>query len=137
MEKGPAAARVAANIKALREHRGWGLADMSRLLASEKVARPMAPGTIYKIEQGDRRCDVDDLVAFAAAFDVPITDLIFEDDRTWRELVEEPQEWRPALGEAAQAWITARDAGVPADHLTTWLVRVVEAMYRVRTERGL
>ncbi|MEU9056875.1 helix-turn-helix transcriptional regulator [Streptomyces sp. NPDC048384] len=66
-ELGPTGARLAANLKALRE---------SLPLTTEQLAvkvtdygRPMRANTITKIEKGQRRVDVDDPVALALALE--------------------------------------------------------------------
>jgi len=65
---GPTAERVAANVKALRTERRMTLDELGAALA--RVGRPMQRSGLSKIETGDRRVDVDDLVALALALDV-------------------------------------------------------------------
>jgi transcriptional regulator with XRE-family HTH domain len=59
---------VAANILAQRKSRGWTVRVMSEKLA--QAGRPLLASGVTKIELGSRRVDVDDLVAFSAAFGV-------------------------------------------------------------------
>jgi transcriptional regulator with XRE-family HTH domain len=57
--------QVKAQIRWERERKHLSLQDLSERLT--KVGRPILPSGISKIEQGDRRVDVDDLVALADA----------------------------------------------------------------------
>ena len=57
---------MAAQIRRQREREQLSLQDLSDRLESA-VGRPILPSGISKIEQGDRRVDVDDLVALADA----------------------------------------------------------------------
>lgn len=68
VERGPVARRVADNVRKLRDQRGLTLQQLSELLT--EVGRPIVPSGVGKIEQLQRRVDVDDLVALALALDV-------------------------------------------------------------------
>ncbi len=68
VEKGPTSARAARNVRALREARGLSLAGLSQRLA--EVGRPMIPNGLSKLENGERRLDVDDLMALSVALGV-------------------------------------------------------------------
>lgn len=68
IQKGPTAERVRTNIAALREDRKLTVAQLAGRMG--KLGRPMQPSAVSKVEQGDRRVDVDDLVAFALALEV-------------------------------------------------------------------
>lgn len=61
---GPAGEQVRANVKRLRGHMSY--AELSREL--ERVGRPIPPLGLKRIEEGERRVDVDDLVALAEVF---------------------------------------------------------------------
>ena len=72
---GPTSKHVAENVERLRKLRRLHQKDVSALLAD--IGRPMLPTVISKIERGERRIDVDDLVALALAFNVsPLTLLL-------------------------------------------------------------
>ncbi|MHA6761806.1 helix-turn-helix domain-containing protein [Streptacidiphilus sp. PAMC 29251] len=71
---GPTSRRVAANIERLRKARQLHQKDLSALLAG--VGRPMLPTVISKMERGERRIDVDDLVALALALNVSPSTLL-------------------------------------------------------------
>jgi transcriptional regulator with XRE-family HTH domain len=69
-EPGPSSVRVAANLKRLRQERGLSYAELARRLAASDIGHPILDTGLIKIERGDRRVDVDDLVALAVALDV-------------------------------------------------------------------
>lgn len=82
---GPVGEQVRANLKQLREARGLSTGRLSQLLA--EAGRPILPTAITKIESGDRRVDVGDLVALAVVLGVnpnrlllPFTDMTAEVD---------------------------------------------------------
>lgn len=77
VERGPVNERVARNIKALRERRGWTLQELSDRLTA--LGRPILATGIKKIEHGGelgRRVDVDDLVGLALALQVTPSTLL-------------------------------------------------------------
>ncbi|HEY9316117.1 helix-turn-helix transcriptional regulator [Williamsia sp.] len=65
---GPTGIAVSANIKRLREAQRITFAELSRRLT--EIGRPIATLGLSRIETGDRRVDVDDLMALAVALDV-------------------------------------------------------------------
>lgn len=72
---GPTGEQVAANITRLRG--GMQYKELAEKLKA--VGRPIAPLGLRRIESGDRKVDVDDLMAFAVVFDVsPLTLLLPE-----------------------------------------------------------
>lgn len=75
---GPAAARVAANVERIRRARQLHQKDLSAKL--REVGRPTLPTVISKIERGERRVDVDDLVALALALNVSPAALLLPPD---------------------------------------------------------
>jgi transcriptional regulator with XRE-family HTH domain len=68
IEKGATTVRVAANIRAVRELRGLNPQELSDRVAA--LGRHVNQSSLWKIESGDRRVDVDDLVALALALGV-------------------------------------------------------------------
>jgi transcriptional regulator with XRE-family HTH domain len=64
-EPGPSSLRVAANLRRIRQERGLSYAELARRLAA--LGHPILDTGIIKIEKGERRIDVDDLVALAVA----------------------------------------------------------------------
>lgn len=65
-ELGPTGHTVAENIRRLRGHVSY--AELSRWLSDHR--RPIPPLGLRRIEAGERRVDVDDLMAFASVFGV-------------------------------------------------------------------
>ncbi|GBQ01026.1 hypothetical protein SSP531S_24560 [Streptomyces spongiicola] len=74
-ESGPAAAEVARNIQRARKARHLKQSEVSDRLAA--AGRPTLPTVVSKIERGERRIDVDDLVAFGRALGVPPALLLY------------------------------------------------------------
>lgn len=99
---GPTAQRVAKNIERVRRARGLNQRELSGLLA--EYGRPMLTTVVSKIERGDRRVDVDDLIAFALALNVsPLTLLMPPDWGT------QPVELTPETTLSSQAaWLWAQ-----------------------------
>lgn len=65
---------VRRNVRILRERRRMNQEALAAKMS--EVGRPMLPTVISKAERGDRRIDVDDLVAFAAALGVSVVQLL-------------------------------------------------------------
>lgn len=95
---------VLANIRRIRaDVLGIAVTELSRRLG--ELGRPIPPLGIRRIESGDRRVDVDDLMSLAVALGVsPITLLMPES----------------ASAEDAVTF-TGRDEQVPAGHAWKWL----------------
>lgn len=74
VQPGPTSKRVAENIAHWRKVRGLQQRDLSQRMA--EVGRPMLPTVISKIERGDRRVDIDDLVALSLALRVGLLRLL-------------------------------------------------------------
>lgn len=68
IERGPTAQRVAANVKTVREARRLSLEALSQRMG--ELGRPILRTGLAKIESGERRVDVDDLIALAIALQV-------------------------------------------------------------------
>ena len=68
IDTGPNGERLSSTLRRLRRARNLSPDDLAARLDS--LGRPMAAGVLGKIERGERRVDVDDLVALAAALDV-------------------------------------------------------------------
>ena len=73
-EPGPTSVRTAANLKQIRQERGVSYAELARRLRT--LLHPILDTGIMKIEKGERRVDVDDLVALALALGVTPNRLI-------------------------------------------------------------
>lgn len=65
----PTGRAVAANVRRIRDEvRGWSTYELSRKMS--KIGRPIAPSALAKVERGERRVDVGDLMALALALRV-------------------------------------------------------------------
>lgn len=76
MELGATGEQVRENVRRLRG--GMQLKELSERLTA--VGRPIPPLGLRRIELGERRVDVDDLVALAVVFDVPPLVLLLPPD---------------------------------------------------------
>jgi transcriptional regulator with XRE-family HTH domain len=65
---GPIGANVTHTVRRFREERRLGYAELSRKLA--ELGRDIPPLGLRRIESGERKVDVDDLVALAFVFDI-------------------------------------------------------------------
>jgi len=144
---GPSAGRVRANLRALREERRISLRDLSKRL--EQLGHPLLPSGLSKIETGDRRADVDDLIAIALALDVSPNRLLLPKTAGENETIELTQEietseraaWRWASGEVpleAKSDISTsaeqfRDENRPHDPDDQTLLRDIEPHVDVLT----
>lgn len=68
MDLGPTGEQAASAIRSLREKRRLSYAELSRIL--DGLGRPIPALGLRRIEAGERRIDVDDLVALALALEV-------------------------------------------------------------------
>ena len=92
--RGPVATHVSRNVADLRRKRGMSLAQLSEVM-TDFAGRPILASGLGKIETGERRVDVDDLVALAMALDVSPVRLLLprpqaEASGGQEELVEDP-----------------------------------------------
>lgn len=124
-EPGPSGLRVAANIKALREAQGISLRMLSARLT--ELGRPIITSGIHKIETGQRRVDVDELVALALALDVSPNRLLLPPEaRTDRSVDLTPEVTIPTE-DAAWRWATGEyypfplDAPTPASEVVRFM----------------
>lgn len=65
---GPVGVNVTNTVRHFREDRRLGYAELSRKLA--EIGRDIPPLGLRRIESGERKVDVDDLVALAFVFDI-------------------------------------------------------------------
>ncbi|MFI6331898.1 helix-turn-helix domain-containing protein [Micromonospora chersina] len=110
IEPGPLAKQVAESIKRIREDRRITYAEVSERLA--ELGRTIPVLGLSRMEKGDRRVDLDDLVAIAAALRVPPIWLLFPAGRDQPDIEVLPGVRVPV--EAALAWFTG-DAEAFAD----------------------
>jgi hypothetical protein len=77
---GPAGEVLAVNIHRVRTARRLGLAELSRSLT--KIGRPIPELGLRRIERGERRVDVEDLLALSYVLKVAVVDLMVDKDAT-------------------------------------------------------
>ena len=77
VERGPTAAAVSEAIRRRRSELGLSQADLAARLADH--GRALQVSAVSKMEAGDRRVDVDDLVGLAAALEVTAEQLLSGD----------------------------------------------------------
>lgn len=116
VQRGPTAETVSANVKRLRTEQNLGLRGLATKLA--EVGRPLTHSAVDQIEKGNRRVDVDDLLALAAALDVTVAALLMPEPTE--------EEWDTFTNEVkmADSWVakaTGHPEGVPAKILWKWL----------------
>lgn len=132
VERGPVAEGVASRAKSRREELGLSQRGLADRLAAE--GRPMQPSAVSKVEAGDRRVDVDDLVALAAALETTTSYLLTGErvpdpsDVTLDELVENEDR----LGAVMSAAMDALDDGVPHDVLLAQMTYFLPFMRSMR-----
>lgn len=95
MARGEPAKMVAANVRAVRDSRGLHQRELAARLAA--LGRPLAQTGVSRLEEGQRRVDVDDLVALAVALNVSPSRLLLPDG-DMQDLV------RPVPEVEVQAW---------------------------------
>lgn len=119
MQRGPTSERVRANLRALRTARGLDLEDVSNKLVA--IGWPISVSGVSKIELGQRRVDVDDLVALSQVLEVSVPLLLFESplkeavqDAKYEHLLAEIEEakLRGALAQAEAKVAAARQRSV-------------------------
>lgn len=72
---GPAGQAAGVNLRQIREARALSLRQLSERL--EAIGRPMDASAVNRIELGERRVDIDDLIALAMALNVSPIRIIF------------------------------------------------------------
>lgn len=105
---------VAANLRAARQAIGMDVRTAARLVT--EAGRKLAPSGISKIENGDRRVDVDDLTALAYVFrTTPAALLTPPDDAV--TLTGVPEHF---LAEEIQAWVAGSVKLTTEDLVRYW-----------------
>ncbi len=105
---GPTGEAVRANIKQIRDSQGMSQSDLSSTMGN--LGRSIPPLGIHRIENGDRRVDVDDLVGFAVALSTtPATLLMPKVDTASPEDQVKLLDVAPTVSaKRAWEWITGR-----------------------------
>ena len=104
-------ANLARRVAYERTHRGWTYEGLARRMSD--AGCPIQASAIYKIEKGNppRRISVDELVAFATAFDIDIKDLLIPPEEA---AVREAQELFTKLTDALHR------SGMHVTEVTDW-----------------
>ena len=111
VEQGQIGMNVAAQVRRVREQRGWSLRELSEQMGA--VGRPVQASGLAKVEAGDRRVDVDDLAALATALDVEVHRLLWPDGGPIEPSIADVRKNREALRPLLAAGRRARARGVP------------------------
>lgn len=98
---------VRANLQRLRDDKNLGYAQLSRRL--EQFGRPIPDLGLRRIESGDRRVDVDDLMALAAVLNVSPASLLMPNlaSVTSADLVGVTGWQKPITATVVWRWLTA------------------------------
>lgn len=103
---------VAANVRRIRELRGFSTYELSRALKA--AGRPIAPSALAKVERAERRVDVGDLVALAVVLNTSPISLLLP--AVWGDVPVELTSERQVMARTAWRWIRglspASDYGV-------------------------
>lgn len=121
VEQGEVGHVVAAQIRRLRDRRQLSLQALSDRL--DALGRPILPSGLSKIEQGDRRVDVDDLVAIADALETIPSRLIagYGDGLDLDFLTRSEELHSEVLRDAVRALRAAEDAGLTRYEVVEWM----------------
>jgi transcriptional regulator with XRE-family HTH domain len=110
IQPGPTGQRVQANLSELRDLRRISLRALADRL--ERLGHPVLASGLSKIELGDRRADVDDLMALAIALDVAPNRLLLTGKASDEKISLTPE--AEANQRTAWRWATG-DAALPVD----------------------
>jgi hypothetical protein len=103
---GPTGETVRSNIKRIRESQRIAVTELSAKMRD--LGRPIPTLGIHRIEGGQRRVDVDDLVAFAVAFGVSPATLLMPYVESAADTVRVTGHPDAVAAEKAWWWITGR-----------------------------
>lgn len=102
---------VAENITRIRTARGLNYTELSKNLM--RLHRDITPLAVRRIEEGQRRVDVDDLMAIAAALNVSPAALLMPRATRTDELVQTTAMAEPATAERVWDWVAGEQPLVP------------------------
>lgn len=103
----PSGLTVAANVRRVRESRGWSTYELAKKL--KDGGRPVSPSALAKIERGERRVDVGDLIALAVALNVAPSGLLLPVDTEPLAEIEVTGRSRAVPALKAWEWVDGRD----------------------------
>jgi transcriptional regulator with XRE-family HTH domain len=122
VERGEVGDRVARNLRRLRERRNLTLQALSERLS--ELGRPILASGLSKIEQGDRRVDVDDLAALANALDTVPSQLLEPSEDLMIETAEQrlaDKAQSEIIGAAIKAIRACEAEGISRYELLEWV----------------
>lgn len=112
--KGLSSKIVASQVRKMRSSRGLDLAGLSKEL--KQIGWPISVAALSRLENRDRRIDVDDLVAISAALDVSPLELLFTNET----LDGSQGTGLPGELETSEVWAWATDETVPLSSPTAF-----------------
>lgn len=119
---------VAANLRTVRQSSGVDLRELSARIKA--TGRVISPSALSKIENGDRRVDVDDLTVFAYALETTPAALLTPTAEETHATAGVPQgRFKP---EEVQAWIQGRVKLTTEDLLRYWKEQAYDSANYVR-----
>ncbi|MGY4543137.1 transcriptional regulator with XRE-family HTH domain [Arthrobacter sp. UYNi723] len=117
MDIGPSGETVADNIKRVREAQRLTYTELSKRLS--ECGRSVSPLAVRRIEEKERRVDVDDLVAFAVSLGVTPKTLLMPYSESMDDLVQVTGGVEERAGNI-NAWMTG-EAQLPQQSDTKWI----------------
>lgn len=121
MDLGPTGENAMQRLETLRKQQRLSYAELSRMLS--ELGRDIPPLGLRRMEAGERRIDVDDLVALAVALKVsPLALLMPASDSADETFVVTSKGLEQARAAAIWEWLTANEPlpGTPSGLGTTW-----------------
>lgn len=118
MDLGPSGEYARHRLKELRGRITY--AELSRML--EELGRPIPTLGLRRIEAGERRMDIDDLMALSVALKVSPLALLMPDSESSEETFAITANLEPARADVIWQWLTANEplTGTPRGFGTTW-----------------
>jgi transcriptional regulator with XRE-family HTH domain len=106
---GPTGETVRKRIKDIREDQRMAVTELSAKMS--ELGRPIPPLGIHRIEGGERRVDVDDLMAFAVALRTSPIGLLMPQRETRNDDAEVTGERRRCTADQIWLWLCADEFG--------------------------
>lgn len=124
----PSGLTVAANVRRVREARGWSTYELAKKLKDGD--RPISASALAKIERGERRVDVGDLMALAVALNVAPSGLLLPVGTDPLEEVTVTGRRRSVVALKAWEWADGRDTlDDPASGHAAYQARMLYRLY--------
>ncbi len=124
---------VAANLRKVRQNTGVDLRELSARIKA--TGRVISPSALSKIENGDRRVDVDDLTVFAYALETTPAALLTPSSEEARAPAGVPEgQFTP---EEVQAWIQGTVKLTTEDLLRYWKEQAFDSASYIRRSEDI